>query len=219
MSRIRRLTSASLAFPLVILVSACGGSSKPTTATSSSPGGEIVGPQSLVAHLPPINQFPQLRPISQPNVITSPLVWVASGGLPGTPGQAEATRLRRLGFVAAVQEELGSNQPVTAEVNAQVEQFRGPATANTELSYHLRQARETGRSPGYKFARFSVAGVPGAVGYSVKQAASTSDAVAFASGSYFYLLQSVVPAGSGKIVTAQQLSREATAWYRHLQAL
>lgn len=204
---------------LVLLVSACGGSSKPKTATSSSPGGEIVGPQTLIDRLPPTAQFPRLHPISQPNLITSPIVWVASGGIPGTPGQRDAARLRRMGFVAAVQEELGSDPPVTAEVDIQVEQFRGSGAATAERAYRLSQARSTGRSPGYKFKRFAVAGVPGAVGYSIKQAATTTDAVVFAAGTDFYLLQSVLPAPSGRIVTERQLSIEAAAWYRHLRTL
>jgi hypothetical protein len=217
MSRSRRL--ACLVLPVAILASACGGSSKPNTATSVSPGGEIIGPQTLVDRLPPIAQFPRLHPVSQPNVITSPTVWVATGGIPGTPGQADASRLHGLGFVAAVAEELGSDPPVTAEVDAQVEQFRSATAADSERAYRVGQARSTGRSPGYKFARFAVAGVPGAIGYSIKQTASTTDAVVFTAGSDFYLLQSVVPAGSGKIVTERQLSTEAAAWYRHLQTL
>src|SRR5579859_4821830 len=219
MSRTRRLAPACLVLPLLALVSACGGgASKPTTATSSSPGGVISGPQTLVDRLPPIDQFPRLRPISQPNVITSPSVWVASNGIPGIPGRADASRLAAMGFLGAVGEELGSNLPqVTAEVDAQVEQFRGAAAADTELSYRLSQARELGHSPGYTFGRFAVAGVPGAVGYSIKQGAGVSDAVAFTSATAFYLLQSVLPVGSGNIVTNQQLAREAASWYRHLQ--
>lgn len=218
MSRSRGL-APFLALPVVMLASACGGSSKANTATSVSPGGEIVGPQTLVDRLPPIAQFPYLHPISQPNVITSPIVWVASGGIPGTPGQKDASRLHRMGFLAAVDEELGSDPPATAEVDAQVEQFRGAGAAKAERSYRIAQARSTGHTPGYKFSRFRVAGVPGGVGYTITQTASTSSAVVFTAGTDFYLLQSVVPAGSGKIVTDRQLSTEAAAWYRHLRKL
>jgi hypothetical protein len=214
-----RLASVCLILPLTFLVSACGGSSKPNTARSASPGGEASGPLTLVDQLPPINQFPSLRPISQPTVISSPAVWVSSGGLPGTPGQTEARRLSGMGFVAGVREELGSNQPAVAEVDAEVEQFRSAAAADTELSYSLDQARATGRSPGYKFARLKVAGVPGARGYAIKQAATSTDAVAFTSGTKFYLIESVLPSGSGHAVAPRQLSAEARAWYHHLQTL
>jgi hypothetical protein len=202
-----------------MLLSACGGSSKPNTATSASPGGEASGPLTLVDHLPPINQFPLLHPISQPTVISSPSVWVSSGGLPGTPGQAEASRLSRIGFVAGVHEELGSNAPAVAEVDVQVEQFHSASAADKELSYRVGQARATGRSPGYKFTRFTVPGVPGATGYSIKQAATSSDTVVFASGTDFYLLQSVLPTGAGRVVTPQKLAADANAWYRHLQEI
>jgi hypothetical protein len=202
-----------------LLLNGCGGSSKTHTATSATPGGAISGPQSLVAHLPPINQFPRLQPISAPNVVSSPQVWVASLGLPGTPGQLDAARLTKLGFIAGVQEELGSNEPSVAEVDALVEQFHTAGAARAELRYRLATARSTGRSPGYKFARFSVTGVPSAVGYSTKQPANLSDAVAFAAGRYFYLIQSVLPSGSKVVITKRQLSTEANAWYRHLQSL
>lgn len=152
-------------------------------------------------------------------MIVSPGVWVASGGLPGTPGQADAVRLTQLGFVAGVQEELASDQPTVAEVDARVEQFHSASAAGSELGYRFAQARITGRTPGYTFAHFAVSGVPGAVGYSIKQPSTTRDAVAFANGPYFYLMESVLPAGSEKAVTPRQLSAEAAAWYRHLQAL
>lgn len=203
----------------VLLLTSCGGSSKPNTATQATPGGAGSGPQSLVDHLPPLGQFPDLHPITQPTVIPSPAVWVANAGLPGTLGQADAHRLSRLGFVAGVHEELGSDSPTTAEVDAQVEQFRNTAAAAAELRYRVGQARSTGRSPGYKFAHFDVSGVPGAVGYGVKQPASASDAVAFAAGPYFYSLHSVLPTSASNAVTPRQLSTEAVAWYRHLRTL
>lgn len=204
---------------IVVLLAGCGSTSKPRTATSITPGGVISGPQALVDHLPPINQFPRLHPISAPNVISSPQTWVASLGLPGTPGQADAARLGRLGFVAGVQEELGSDEPSAAEVDAVVEEFRTGHAADAEFRARLGAVRSTGRSPGYKFGRFSVTGVPGAVGYSIAQPGSLSDAVAFAAGPYFYLIESILPSGSQGVITAHQLATESAAWYRHLRSL
>lgn len=215
--RIRRLAPAGAIVALLTL-SSCGGSSKPHTATSITPGGAVSGPQSLLDHLPPINEFPLLRPISAPNVVVSPGVWVANLGLPGTPGQAEAARLARLGFVSAVEEQLGSDQPV-AEVDAEVEQFRTTGAANTELRDRFATARSTGQSPGYSFGRFRVTGVPGGLGYAIDQPANTTDAVVFAAGPYFYLIQSIIPTASPRVVGPQQLNAEAGAWYRHLRSL
>jgi hypothetical protein len=144
---------------------------------------------------------------------------VASLGLPGTPGQADAARLGRLRFVAGVQEELGSDEPSVAEVDAVVEEFRTGRAARAEFRARLGAVGSTGRSPGYRFGHFSVTGVPGAIGYSVKQPASLSDAVAFAAGPYFYLLQSILPIGSEGQITRHELSTEAAAWYRHLRSL
>jgi hypothetical protein len=124
-----------------------------------------------------------------------------------------------LGFVAGVQEQLASYGNPAGEVDAQVEQFRTTSSANSEFRYRLAQARSSGRSPGYTFSRFAVGGVPGAAGYSVKQAAGLSDAVAFAAGPYFYLMQSMLPTGSAAVVTAAQMRAEAVAWYRHLRSL
>jgi hypothetical protein len=61
--------------------------------------------------------------------------------------------------------------------------------------------------------------VPGAAGYAIKQPSSSSDAVAFANGRFFYLIQSVLPSGSQSVITPRQVTREAAAWYQHLQKL
>lgn len=217
-SRIRRLGTVFALAPVLLGVASCGGS-KPKTASSITPGGGVSGPQALLDHLPPINQFPNLHPISFPSVINSPGVWVATGGVPGTPGEADAARLERLGFVAAVLEELSTSSTTVAEVDAQVEQFHSASAATSELDYRFAQARGTGLSPGYTFGRFPVSGVPGAIGYAIKQPASSSDAVAFASGPYFYLMQSLIPSTSPNAVTPRQLSAEAAAWYQHLRKL
>src|SRR5579884_2069778 len=127
--RRRHLAPACAVILFASGLSACGGSSKPHTATSSSPGGNLTGPQALVDHLPPITQFRQLHPIEFPNLINSAEVWTASGGLPGTPGQTDANRLTRLGFVSGVRELLGSEQTSSAEVGVEVEQFRTAAAA------------------------------------------------------------------------------------------
>lgn len=216
---IRKLAPPCLSVLIVVALSGCGGSAKPHTATSSSPGGVVTGPQSLIDHLPPITQFPQLNPIEEPNVISSAAVWVASGGLPGTPGQADAARLMKLGFLAAVRETLGSEQTNPGEVGIEVEQFRAASGARSELAYRFGQAKATGQSPGYTFGRFGVGGVPGAVGYSVDQPGTSSDAVAFADGKYFYSMQSILPARAPGAVTPRQLKIEAAGWYRHLKSL
>lgn len=204
---------------LVLLLCGCGGSTKPSSARAPSPNGTVAGPQSLVDHLPPINDLPRLHPLDAPNVIVAPLQWAATNGIPGTPGDADATRLGRLGFVAGVQEQLASYGTTAGEVDAQVEQFRTTASANSELRYRLTQARASGRSPGYRFSRFAVGGVPGGAGYSVAQAGSSGDAIVFAAGPYFYLMQSMLPSGGSVIVTAAQMRAEAVAWYRHLRSL
>jgi hypothetical protein len=217
--RTRRTPAICALAPIIVLLCACGGSSKPNTATSITPGGVISGPQPLIDHLPPINQFPHLQPISAPSVISSPSIWVASLGLPGTPGQAEAARLTHMGFAAGVDEELGSEQRSAVEVNALVEEFHAGQAAKAELRDRLAMSRSTGRSPGYRFGRFTVTGVPGAIGYTIKQPGTTSDAVAFAAGPYFYLIQSVLPSASQGAISRRQLKTEATAWYRHLRSL
>ena len=203
----------------ILLLCGCGGSSKPSAARAPSPNGTVAGPQSLVDHLPPLGDLPRLHPLEAPNVIVAPLEWASVNGIPGTPGELDATRLGRLGFVAGVQEQLAGYGTSSDEVDAQVEQFRATSAASSELRYRLAQARASGRSPGYRFSRFTVGGVPGAAGYSVAQAGASSDAIAFAAGPYFYLMQSMLPSGAGRIVTAAQMRAEAVAWYRHLRSL
>lgn len=217
--RLSRSAPAACVLALAaVALAGCGGGSSTSSATThaATTGGSTPGPESLVSHLPPTTAFPQVHPTGLPQVISSPMQWAARGGLPGTPGQRAGARLTKLGFVAGLRELLGSEQRSVSEVDASVEQFRTAAGARSELAYRLAQARATGHSPGYSFARVAANGIPGAFGYAIRQPGTSSDAIIFAAGAYFYLMQSVVPAGSPDPVTLRQLETGAAAWYRRV---
>jgi hypothetical protein len=187
-----------------------------TTSHPATTPGSTPGPESLVSRLPPISAFRQLHPLGLPSVIRSPIQWTGRGGLPGTPGQADAARLTRLGFIAGVRELLGSEQRSVSEVSATVEQFRTAAAARSELAYRSTQARAIGSSPGYTFSPLHPPGIPGAVGYAIRQPGTASDVIMFAAGPYFYLIESLVPTGSPSPVTLAQLEAAAAGWYRRV---
>ena len=94
-------------------------------------------------------------------------------------------RLQRLGFIAGVNEQLHGVYPVKAEAVSIVEHFRSAEAARAELAYRYRtltsgHARE--------LERFSVEGIPGALGWGERAGATTDTNVMFTSGSYYYLV-------------------------------
>lgn len=90
---------------------------------------------------------------------------------------AASARLRRLGFVAGVREDLGGPHGLAGL--STVEQFRSSAGARGELASVARGLVGPG------VARFSVPGVPGATGFAASGSAFNT---AFADGSYCYLI-------------------------------
>ncbi len=211
----RRACACALVGGLAAALGGCGSGSSTAARPATAPGaGSASASQSLVSHLPPTTPFPQVQPLAPPAVIASPSQWTADGGLPGTPGRRNAERLTKLGFLGGVRERMGSEQRSVSEINAAVERFRTAAAARAELGYRFDQARATGSSPGRSFSQLAIAGIPGARAYAIRQPGSSSDAIAFAAGPYFYLMQSQVPAGSPNPVTLRQLETGASAWYR-----
>jgi hypothetical protein len=102
---------------------------------------------------------------------------------------SEAGRLRSLGFIAGISEQL---QRPGASVTSTVEQFRTQAGARAELAHQYRPGQQT----------FSVATIPGAHGVST----ATHHQIMFTSGSYYYLL-------SGSGISQKQLSGAANSLY------
>jgi len=125
--------------------------------------------------------------VAEPATATNPQAWVAVNQFPAGERAATAGRLRRLGFTGGVREDLawaapsapGSGPPAAAGLSI-VEQFHTPAGARSELTAEL-PALEPGTP-------ITVAGVPGASGYSSSGGGQDFANVLFTSGPDLYLV-------------------------------
>src|SRR6476646_4213116 len=199
-----KLGCVAVATPIVaIALSGCGGSStssSPTsnaTTASTATGAQAVAPPPgtpaalrgahggvLVA-----GDLPGFVPRGYRPPSTSAQSWVAE--FPPAQRAPEAARLKALGFIAGISEQLAPAQPVEGnkEAISLVEQFRASHGANDEVAAQLKQALARGESA------FAVAGIAGARGFG--SGTSQADAnVAFPVGAYYYLVGFDAPSAS-----------------------
>ncbi len=118
---------------------------------------------------------------------------------------SEAARLKALGFIAGINEQLAPAQGsgATGEAISLVEQFRSAHGANGEVAAQLKQALARGETA------FAVPGIPGARGFGSSTASPPDANVAFPVGAYYYLVGfgSSAPTRSQLITAAQTLYR------------
>jgi hypothetical protein len=97
---------------------------------------------------------------------------------------SEAARLRALGFVAGIGEQLAPAPGTGAggEAISLVEQFRSPRGANGEVADQLKNALARGETA------FAVPGIPGARGFGSSTSSPPDANVAFPIGAYYYLV-------------------------------
>jgi hypothetical protein len=94
-------------------------------------------------------------------------------------------RLDGVGFIAGLNEQLHGVYPLKAEAVSIIEHFHTASGAQAELAY---RSRTLAPSHARKLQHFSVAGIPGAVGWGEHAGATTDTNVMFTSGSYYYLV-------------------------------
>jgi hypothetical protein len=187
----------------------CGGSSHATTSTAagasstssstSSQGAsssaqapaEVLAAANALHGLPArllrAGEFTGYDPLGPPVRGASADSWVVAAEYPPRERAAAAATLRRLGFVAAMRERLQATNGQGSEAISVVHQFRTPAGAQADL------ANEAKLAAGEK--AFSIAGIPGARGFGGSSNESSGQNVAFAKGSYFYLVGMGAPSG------------------------
>jgi hypothetical protein len=132
--------------------------------------------------------------------------WVVADQVP--PGQRAnlTARLQRLGFVAGVREDLRGPDGLAGL--STVEQFRTLSGARGELAAVVPALAGAGAK------RFTVAGVPDAMGYDT---AGTGANVVFAKGPYFYLVGAQeLPSGTPGGPTPATLAAAARSLYRRV---
>jgi hypothetical protein len=141
--------------------------------------------------------------------------WALAGEESTAPAR-ETARLQHLGFVAGVHENLYSQAHGQSYGTSIAERFSSPASARSELIAEVAGLQSVAHAANGAVTTFSVAGIPGADGWSTRHAGTTGTTVAFAYGSYYYLVGVGGPTGHGAPVrasvihAAERLYLEAT---------
>lgn len=178
-----------------LLLAACGASSHQTssstthaltptqpTGTSAQAGASSSG---LTGHVLANNELPGFTGAA-PVVERDPRLYLIEDQTPSTALRSETARLRHLGFVAAINQNLkGPGQGALSVV----EQFRSPASARSEFAHEL--AIFEGQA-GTAFVPFQVSAVPGAAGFGESGPSGGGINVAWADGDYYYLVGQTV---------------------------
>lgn len=122
-------------------------------------------------------------------VDTSARTWLASQQSPDV--NADDARLRRLGFIRGVREDLSAGgTPGLSDV----QQFHSAKAASAEL---LAEIAEVKSGSGGVYKAFTVSGIAGAHGYTLTQGGQGGVNLAFVKGPYYYLVgQELAPSES-----------------------
>ena len=135
----------------------------------------------------------------------SALTWATSAERAGTP-TLEAQRLRQIGFVGGVSEQLRGVYPLAADAVSTVERFRSAAGASAELSYQSAKAATGG--PGEQVTALHT-GMPGAVGWVARSPQLNAINIMFTGGSYVYVIGSASAPGTTGAPTQKQVIADA----------
>jgi hypothetical protein len=197
------------------VVAACGSSGKTSSssalAASSSAEAVATSPAAAPAVFAGVRgrvlsggELPGFAPVGPRALGINAGSWVVENRFPTAQRAAASARLRRVGFVAGVREDLVGPHGLAGL--STVEEFRSSAGARGELANVVRGLVRSG------VARFAVPGVPGAAGFA---APGTAFDIAFADGSYCYLIGAQAfragtpggPTRAALVVASQRLYR------------
>jgi hypothetical protein len=217
----RKLTAVAAAFAMVGVagygVSQLSGDSQASSPAASSP---VNLPLSARVLAPSV--LPSFAVTRNPAPIRNASAWATVEKSPSL--LADGARLRALGFVGGVAEQLhaqatssaqaASDAQATSSAQATsiVEQFRSSAGARRELAYQYaqlhRQAGAKGEK-GEKVSTFSVPAIPGARGVRVSGGASAGLNILFSAGAYYYAVSAGSPGDAHGTPSQGQLSAAA----------
>ncbi|HEX3976667.1 MAG TPA: hypothetical protein VHW96_10405 [Solirubrobacteraceae bacterium] len=153
----------------------------------------------------PSSALPGFVVPDRPIVVRSALAWAARVERMSTPSR-EAQRLRQIGFVGGVNEQLRGVYPLAADAVSTVERFRSAAGANAEFSYQSSKAATAG--PGERATALRT-GMPGAFGWVARSPQLTGINVMFTSGPYVYVIGSAAAPGTTDAPTWRQIIADA----------
>ena len=215
-----RLVSWAAALGIAIAVAGCGSTSTPKT--SSAAHSTAAPPASAPPASAPLSSSMALRVLhggelagmsasSPPTLERDVTIWVAANNLSPSADAAEVARLRRLGFVAGITENLVTAGNPNRYGLSLLEQFSSARSARGELVH------QTGPSaPGGPAPHFAVPGIPGAVGFGGGTDSGGRN-VAFAHGPYYYLVGAGWQGGASNAVSQARLIAVAKRLYARAQ--
>ncbi len=206
---------------LTIALSGCGGSSTSSSGTTPKATTASSGTGSAAMTLPPgtptalrgahggvllAGELPGFVPAGQLKLSTT--VQSAVAEMPSEQRAAEEARLKALGFVAGLDEQLAPSTGGVANEGgvSLVELFRSSHGASGEVTSQLKQALKRGESA------FAVPGIPGARGFGFSTGSPPDANVAFPVGAYYYLV-----GFSSSARTRSQLITAAQTLYRRVR--
>ena len=166
--------------------------------------GSSVGASSLplTQRVLKAGQFAGLKPTSPPTVIRNAAAFFRGA-------KALEARLRRLGFVAAVAEQLTTPGNPNRYGLSQVVQLSSTANAKSALKYYY-----TANGP---WTLFTVTGIPGAVGFEQGSPSQGGRNIGFALGPYFYLVGDGWQNGAKNAVPRSVLQAAAALIYNRVR--
>jgi hypothetical protein len=179
-----------------LVVTGCGGSGKNGSATSTTPvagsstsvvpspaGGPAAALAGVRGRILEPGEMAGFTPAGRRLIGTNPDSWAVALQVPAAQRATVVALLRRLGFVAALREDLVASGGVPGL--SMVEQFRSPSGARGELAAVVQQFKTSIPAPD-RFTSFPVPGIPGARGLATTL--DTGANVGFTKGSYYYLI-------------------------------
>ena len=148
-----------------------------------------------------------MKPNVPAHVVVGASAWVTSGGFAPLAPKAEIVRLRKLGFVAGVNENLITPGNQNRYGLSAVQQFSSAKSATAELVFVSTSAPTTS---------FPVHGIPDARGFEEISNQSSGRNVAFADGDFYYIVGAGWGGGSSNAVSRSTLAAAAVVLYHRV---
>jgi hypothetical protein len=232
----RAVSIVALPLAVVLAITGCGGGTSKSSSTAGStstartgppagapPGATRFGPggppgtasarsqptQGIGALVLRRGELPGFTGQGGAITATTGSAFAANEGIPRDQIEKEAARLARARFVAGAIEHLVS--PSGAEGLSVVDRFRSSKSARAEIAFAATP------QPGSKQTDFTVPGIPGARGFDASSAQSSGHNIAFAVGSYYYLVGVGWPTGLSHPPSRARLATAAQRLYKRVQ--
>lgn len=180
-----------------LTLAACGGTSSPPKPNDAALDRGLLTDGELAAGM-----NPQPAPVAR-----SAANWIAQGDLSGPGGQAETARLKHLGFVAGISEQVSTLHNGNRYGLTLVEQFSSAKGPAAELARTV-----TTNGP---WTLFTIPGVPGARGFE-QDGSRGGRNIAFGHGDYFYVIGSGWQNGASNAVPRAQMIAIAQRLYHRV---